>query len=181
MERNGKSPALSALERVAEALRENHSSEAFWKTLETSLTAVFGQRLFTVLAFDTDSRRLCRLYSNRPDINPVGGIKRVTQSRWTEQVLVRGELLIGSNREDIKSVFSEYETLWSIGCESVLNIPVRTRGVTVGTLNLLDAAGAYDHADQALAAVFGQLAASVLKDEAARLRGLPDPAYMEQV
>jgi hypothetical protein len=172
---------LSAIKRVAGTLQTGRSNQAFWSELERSLTEVFGQRLFTVLAYDADSSRLCRLYSNRQEINPIGGIKRVTQSRWTQQVLQRGEILIGSTREDIKSVFSEYEVLWSIDCESVLNIPVRRRGVTVGTLNLLDAAGKYDHADQELALVFGQLAASTLEEEAVRLRGMPDPEFMEQV
>ncbi|SMG21123.1 GAF domain-containing protein [Paraburkholderia susongensis] len=161
--------------------RVGNGAERVWHEFERSLTEVFGQRLFTVLAYDETSSRLGRLHSNRLDINPVGGLKRVTQSRWSDQVLRRGEIFVSSTREDIKAVFSEYETLWSIGCESVLNIPVRRNGVTLGTMNLLGEAGLYDHADIELAYIFAQLAVAPLEDQVQRIRGLEDPDFMEQV
>ncbi|MEA3087137.1 MAG: hypothetical protein QOC89_4834 [Paraburkholderia sp.] len=172
---------LRAIERVARMQQNGGDADLVWPELERSLTEVFGQRLFTVLAYDEASSRLGRLHSNRLDINPIGGLKRVTQSRWSDQVLHRGEIFVGSTREDIKSVFSEYETLWSIGCESVLNIPVRKNGVTLGTLNLLGEAGLYDHADTGAALVFAQLAVAPLEDQVHKLRGLEDPDVMEQV
>ncbi|WP_233830212.1 GAF domain-containing protein [Paraburkholderia sp. ZP32-5] len=180
---------LNAIARIARLQQASPSIEAggdagsdpVWHEFERSLTEVFGQRLFTVLAYDQTSSRLGRLHSNRLDINPVGGLKRVTQSRWAAQVLHGGEFFIGSTREDIKSVFSEYELLWSIGCESVLNIPVRKNGVTLGTMNLLGEAGLYDHADLELASIFAQLAVAPLEDQVQRIRGLADPDFMEQV
>jgi hypothetical protein len=172
---------FQAIERLAAIQQQGGDADSIWSEFERSLTEVFGQRLFTVLACDEASSRLGRLHSNRLDINPVGGLKRVTQSRWSDQVLRRGEIFVGSSREDIKAVFSEYEVLWSIGCESVLNIPVRKSGVTLGTMNLLGEAGLYDHADIGLALVFAQLAVSPLEDQVHRLRGLEDPDFMEQV
>jgi hypothetical protein len=166
---------------VAAEAGGNGSADPVWHEFERSLTEVFGQRLFTVLAYDDTSSRLGRLHSNRLDINPVGGVKRVTQSRWAAQVLHRGEFFVGSTRDDIKAVFSEYEVLWSIGCESVLNIPVRKNGVTLGTMNLLGEAGLYDHADLELASIFAQLAVAPLEDQVQRIRGLADPDFMEQV
>ena len=41
-------------------------------------------------------------------------------------------------------MFFDYELIWSLGCESVLNMPVRWAGQTLGTLNLLHRAGHYD-------------------------------------
>ncbi|MGE8161536.1 GAF domain-containing protein [Paraburkholderia sp. NPDC080076] len=172
---------FQTIERLAAIQQQGGDADSIWSEFERSLTEVFGQRLFTVLAYDEASSRLGRLHSNRLDINPVGGLKRVTQSRWSDQVLRRGEIFVGSSREDIKAVFSEYEVLWSIGCESVLNIPVRKSGVTLGTMNLLGEAGLYDHADIGLALVFAQLAVSPLEDQVHRLRGLEDPEFMEQV
>ncbi|MFM0510295.1 GAF domain-containing protein [Paraburkholderia sp. RL17-373-BIF-A] len=172
---------FQAIERLAAIQQQGGDADSIWSEFERCLTEVFGQRLFTVLAYDEASSRLRRLHSNRLDINPVGGLKRVTQSRWSDQVLRRGEIFVGSSREDIKAVFSEYEVLWSIGCESVLNIPVRKSGVTLGTMNLLGEAGLYDHADIGLALVFAQLAVSPLEDQVHRLRGLEDPDFMEQV
>ncbi|AMU04642.1 hypothetical protein A2T82_35690 (plasmid) [Burkholderia cenocepacia] len=173
--------ALPTVKRFARAVHEQRPDEVIWCELDKSLTEVFGQRLFTILAYDEVSSRLGRLHTNRPDINPVGGVKRVTQSHWAEQVLRRGEIYRGSTREDIKTVFSEYELLWSIGCESVLNIPVRKGGLTLGTLNLLGEAGLYDHADIDLAVVFAQLAVVPMEASAHKLREFGEPDQMEQV
>jgi hypothetical protein len=78
-------------------------------------------------------------------------------------------------------VFSEYEVLWSIGCESVLNIPVRKGGITLGTLNLLGEAGLYDGADVDFALVFAQLEATRLEASVHKLRELDEPDQKEQV
>ncbi|QCP50310.1 GAF domain-containing protein [Trinickia violacea] len=181
MELGNQALVLPALKRFARATHEGHAAESIWCELERTLTDVFGQRLFTVLAYDEASNRLGRLHSNRPDINPVGGMKRVTHSRWTEQVLRRGEIFLGSTREAIKAVFSEYEVLWSIGCESVLNIPVRKGSITLGTLNLLGEAGLYDGADVDLALVFAQLAVTTLEASVRKLQQFGEPDRMEQV
>jgi hypothetical protein len=135
---------------------------AIWTAFETELKAVFGHKLFTILSYDPDRKLMVRVHSNQLEFNPVGGAKRVTESPWSRQVLKESRMLVGSNKEDIKAVFSEYEKLWGIGCESVLNIPVRASGVTIGTLNLLDGSGHYDQADLELALVYAQLASDPL-------------------
>lgn len=148
---------------LALSLHRNEPADSFWKKLDGELQDIFGHKLFTVLAYDVSSRLLCRVYSTQLDINPVGGIKRVTDSRWTRHVLEEGKVFRGETREDIKAVFSDYEVLWSIGCESVLNIPVVKRGMVVGSLNLLSGAGHYNEARIELAYVFAQLAVSPLE------------------
>ena len=69
-----------------------------------------------------------------------------------------GRPYIGRTREGIKEVFYDHELIWSLGCESVLNMPVRWNGQTLGTLNLLHRADWYDEADIANVRLFAQLA-----------------------
>ena len=157
---------ITAITSLAYSLHCGEAPDVFWKDLERALRDAFGHRLFTVLAYDSQNGLLGRVYSTRPDFNPVGGRKRVTKSMWTRHVLKDGNIFRGSTREDIKAVFSDYEVLWANGCESVLNIPVRKRGVTIGSLNLLDGAGQYNDALIELAYVFAQL--SVIPLEASR-------------
>jgi hypothetical protein len=173
--------ALSAITRLARAVREDRQTATIWRELDRSLEDVFGRTLFTVLAYDETSNRLGRVYSNRPDISPVGGVKRVMQSRWTEQVILRGDIFRGSTREDIRAVFSEYERLWSAGCESVLNIPVRKNGITMGTLNLLDEERRYDHADTGLALVFAQLVVPAMEASVRSVQAFGDAGQVDQV
>jgi hypothetical protein len=148
-------PTISSL---AFSLHRGEPVETFWKELDRGLQDAFGHKLFTVLAYDASSGLLGRVYSTQQRINPVGGRKRVTKSAWTKQVLEDGLVFRGATREDIQAVFSDYEVLWSIGCESVLNIPIRKQGVVIGSLNLLDSAGHYNEARIELTYVFAQLA-----------------------
>jgi hypothetical protein len=147
---------------LADLIRRGAPADALFAALERVLAETFGHRLFTVLVFDAQRDRLIRIHSSRPDINPVGGAKAVTPSVWTQHVLKDARLFVGSNRDDIKAVFSDYQLLWSIGCESVLNIPVRQDGIVVGTLNLLDRAGQYDACDHDVALNFAALMAPTL-------------------
>lgn len=154
---------LDGIARLSALLQAGETAPAdIWKAFDTELKAGFGHNLFTILSYDPVRQLMVRVHSNQLEFNPIGGAKRVTDSHWTQQVLKESRMLVGSNREDIKAVFSEYEKLWAIGCESVLNIPVRADGVTIGTLNLLDGPGHYDNADLDLARVYAQLASDPL-------------------
>ena len=148
---------------LAFSLHRGEPVETFWKELDRGLQDAFGHKLFTVLAYDASSGLLGRVYSTQQQINPVGGRKRVTKSAWTKQVLEDGKIFRGATREDIKAVFSDYEVLWSIGCEIVLNIPIRKQGIVIGSLNLLDKAGHYNEARIEQAYVFAQLAVTPLE------------------
>jgi GAF domain-containing protein len=172
-------PTISSL---AFSLHRGEPVETFWKELDRGLQDAFGHKLFTVLAYDASSGLLGRVYSTQQRINPVGGRKRVTKSAWTKQVLEDGLVFRGATREDIQAVFSDYEVLWSIGCESVLNIPIRKQGVVIGSLNLLDSAGHYNEARIELAYVFAQLAVTPLEAsrEALQLDGA-DSGDLEHV
>jgi len=164
-------PFASILD-LATTLQRGDASVSMWKEFERTMGQAFGHKLFTVLAYDSKRQLMRRLYSNREDVSPTGGAKAVTDSPWTRKVLRDGQFHMGATREDIK-VFSEYERLWAIGCESTFNIPVRKDGVTVGTINLLDAAHRYDQTSEAAAMVFAQFAADTL---AGFLTNAPDIA-----
>jgi hypothetical protein len=174
--------ALSDLERLAISMHRGEPPAIVWKEMDRALGSAFGHRLFTVLAYDATTGLLSRLYSTRPDVNPPGGRKRVTESAWKREVLTEGRILVRSTREDIKSLFSEYEVLWSIGCESVLNIPIRKNGVTIGAMNLLDGPAHYDRADVSLACLFGQLAIAPLEASMKEFKSLDtDDGKLEHV
>ena len=117
---------------------------ATFQAVDRALAACVGHLLFTVLIHHPGLRESERFYSNLPDAYPIGGRKPVTDSPWMQSVIGRGEPYIGRTRDDIRTVFYDYELIWSLGCESVLNMPVRWRGHTAGTLNLLHRAGWYD-------------------------------------
>jgi hypothetical protein len=173
---------LSELGRFASALQDGLSPAAAFGELDEALAATFGpHRLFTILAYDAEKQRLCRIYSSDHEVNPVGFMKRVTDSVWTNHVLRQGKCLMGSTKDDLKKVFSEYEMLWAIGCGSILNVPVRQDGVTIATLNLLGREHLYDDFDSNAATVFAQLAIRAIATRAADFLAAPDRADMQTI
>jgi hypothetical protein len=86
----------------------------------------------------------------------------VTASAWTERLFVERRPYIGRSVEDIRAVFFDHELILSLGCASVLNVPVVWDGRTLGTINLLHEAGWYDEGDVPVAQIFAALAAPAL-------------------
>ncbi len=148
-------PHLAA---VTAAHRDTDQPGATFRAVDAGLAATTGHILFTILIHHPTLRQSERFYSNLPDAYPVGGRKPVTDSAWMQRVIGAGEPYIGRTRDDIKEAFFDYELIWSLGCESVLNLPVRWRGQTIGTLNLLHRAGWYKDEDVAVTRLFAQLA-----------------------
>jgi len=147
---------------VAAAQGRVDQPAALFAALDDATKSAIGHKLFTILTYDGDSGEAARVYSNLPGSYPTGGRKRLAPGPWTEAVLDRGEAYIGYNRDDLRVVFSDHELIASLGCESVLNMPVRWRGRTLGSLNLLHEAGWYGYDDAAACLPFAQLALPAL-------------------
>jgi GAF domain-containing protein len=148
-------PHLAA---VAAALARPGQPEPLWAALDAALGAVIGHKLFTVLRFHADSRESERCYTNQPAAYPVGGRKTFNESAWSRQLFVERQPYIGRTAEHIRSVFFDHALIASLGCDSVLNVPVAYDGRVLGTLNLLHEAGWYDEGDVPPALLFAALA-----------------------
>ncbi len=120
---------------------------ATFRALDAALAETPGHILFTVLVHHPAARESERFYSNRPVEYPVGGRKPVTDSEWMKKVIHGGEPWIGYDAADVAWAFYDHVLIGSLGCESCLNMPVRWRGETLGTLNLLAGKGHYKESD----------------------------------
>jgi hypothetical protein len=147
---------------VAAAQGRPDQPDALFAALDEALKSAIGHKLFTILTYDDDSGEAARIYSNLPGPYPAGGRKRLAPGPWTEAVLDRGEAYIGRTQDDLRTVFSDHELIASLGCASVLNMPVRWRGRTFGSLNLLHEACWYGEDDVAACLPFAQLALPAL-------------------
>jgi hypothetical protein len=132
--------------------------EATFAAIDRALAATTGHILFTMLIHHPGLRENERYYTNMPNAYPIGGRKPMHDSPWVRRVIQAGEPYLGRTREDIRAVFFDYELIWSLGCESVINMPVRWGGQTLGTVNLLHKAGWYEESDFANVRLFAQLA-----------------------
>ena len=102
-----------------------------------------GAKLFTIMTSDRAHRVNARVYSNMPDAYPVSGTKPANETDWSRQVIGERKTFVANDIEGIRAVFDDWELIRSLGCESVMNVPILIDGEVAGTINCLDAAGHY--------------------------------------
>lgn len=107
------------------------------KVLEELAEQVIGARLFTLMTFDEKAGKARRFYSNMPEAYPVSGTKDVENNGWSAHVLENRKSFVANTIEGIAEVFSDHALIRSLGCESVVNIPVEVCGEVLGTINCL--------------------------------------------
>jgi hypothetical protein len=155
--------ATSLFQTVANASARTGTPGDFFPVLESAMNAALGHKLFTVLLYHADAGETERFHTSDPGSYPVGGRKSPKPSVWTNRLFVEGEPYIGHDAGDIRTVFADHELILSLGCESVLNLPVVFAGRTLGTVNLLHEAGWYGERDVPVGQVFAALAVPALQ------------------
>ena len=151
-----------ALTGLSEVLASEQSDGAKFAAAELAAKEVIGHRLFTIMAFHTDSVEVERLYSSNQEAYPPGGRKQKRDTAWGQQVLERGEPYIGSTAHEIRANFNDHDVILGLGLESVLNVPVKFEGQTIGTMNLLHDENYYDTNHLALATEIATILAETL-------------------
>jgi hypothetical protein len=148
-------PHLAAL---ADAMRDPGQPTPSLASLERVCAATLGHILFTVLLRHETTGEAERFWTSHPKEYPVGGRKPLNPTFWTDHVLKQQRPYLGNDYDAVKAVFFDHELIRSLGCESVLNIPVVWNGRALGTINLLHEAGWYRKDDIPLARTIAALA-----------------------
>ncbi|MDQ0314951.1 GAF domain-containing protein [Amorphus orientalis] len=137
-------------ERLADALATPGQPVPTFQTADQIAAEYLGHRLFTILAFRAEAGEVERIYSSRPAEYPLLGRKKMGPTPWGDVVLKGGKPWFGASADDIRWAFPDHELILSLGCETILNAPVRFDGRTLGVISVLDAPQAYDASDLAL-------------------------------
>jgi hypothetical protein len=122
---------------LARAQAAEHQPQTLYRALDTVFAETLGHTLFTILRYDGATNESARVYSNMPQAYPTSAKKALAGGNWADIVLTRGEAYIGRTPDDLRAVFADHALIASLGCESVLNVPVRWKGHTLASLNLL--------------------------------------------
>jgi hypothetical protein len=128
---------------VAKIERSGTSAEEAFAALETLTRETIGVKLFTVMTADTTDKVSRRVYSNMPDAYPVSGTKPYNETHWSDIALKQKRTFVANTIEDIAEVFDDHELIKSLGCESVINVPVIVAGEVIATINCLHDKGHY--------------------------------------
>lgn len=112
--------------------------DAPWVALQDLTRTVIGAKLFTIMTVDMQAGLARREYTSNPAAYPVSGTKPVHYDDWFDLIANQRRPFIANTIADIAKVFPDHETIWSLGCGSVINIPVFVGGKLLGTVNCLD-------------------------------------------
>lgn len=121
------------------ALASAATQHAAFEALYQFSQALVPVRLWTVMSVDHTAGLARRAYSNMPQAYPASGTKPMVPNAWSKVVIEGHKYFVANTLQDIAHVFPDHELIGSLGCGSVLNLPVVDQGVVIGTVNLLDA------------------------------------------
>jgi hypothetical protein len=125
-------------------LAEPGQPETLYRALQEETQRLVGHKLFTLLYVDgTD---VARVWSSHPAEYPTSGRKTMGATPWGAHVLAGGRPYLGRDKAGIRWAFYDHALIESMGLGSVINLPVRYDGETIGTCNLLDVEHHYDEA-----------------------------------
>ncbi|WP_159587253.1 GAF domain-containing protein [Chelativorans xinjiangense] len=127
------------VEAMAKCRQPQATYEALWKLAADTV----GVKLFTLMRFDAASGVAERFFSNMPNAYPVSGTKPVNTTDWARQVLEEKQIFVANDIAGIAEVFYDHELIQSLGCASVINVPVVIGGEVAGTINCLHEEGFY--------------------------------------
>jgi len=134
---------LLSVAKFVDAISQARDSGSNWGALEDLARVVVGHRLFTVMSVDMTADLARRAYSSHPAEYPVSGTKPIHRDAWFDIVHGQRRSFVANTIEDIAEVFPDHAIIASLGCGSVLNLPVVLEGDLVATINLLDVSGHY--------------------------------------
>ncbi|MDB5526490.1 MAG: hypothetical protein JWM58_4253 [Rhizobium sp.] len=129
----------AALAAFDKSIAEDAGADAPWLALQTLTRTIIGAKLFTIMTVDMKSEVARREYTSDASSYPVSGTKPVHYDKWFDIVHTQHRSFVANTIGDIAKVFADHETIWSLGCGSVINIPVFVGGRLLGTVNCLDA------------------------------------------
>ena len=132
-------PTDSLLAEFRRALEQTSDADTAWSALERLANGLFGAKLFTVTTVDMVKGEARRLYTSDPVSYPVSGTKPIVVDPWFEHVVLGRNNFVKNTLAEIAEHFPDYELIGTLGCGSVLNMPVILGGEVVGTVNCLDA------------------------------------------
>ena len=158
------------------ALATATSADDAWRALHGLSQAVVGHRLFTVMMVDMAAGLARRAYTDHPQDYPVSGTKPIQPNRWFDIVHGEKRSFVANTIAEIAEVFPDHELIASLGCGSVLNLPVVLDGELAATINMLHEAHWYTPERVAIAERKLAFPAKQCSEVAMRLAAMEDPS-----
>jgi len=121
--------------------------KVFCKKIDKIIKSLIGHKLITFTVIDNKLNFCERIYSNNNKIYPVLGQKKMPKNIWSEKVIKDKKHFLCKNKKDIKKIYFDYETIFSLGCGCIINLLVLFKRKPIGTINILHKENFYNSMD----------------------------------
>lgn len=153
---------MSKLEQLAKAMRLTGQPMAIFRAVHDVAASAIGFSLFTIMSYDAQNQEVERVYTNMPDVYPVGGRKKKHGTPWAKQILLDLEPFRAETPQGIREAFDDHTVMTGMGLGSILNIPIAYDGVCIGTMNLTHQERWYTKRHEELGLLIGSFLAPAL-------------------
>ena len=134
---------FEATARFDAAIANAKGADEAFAALQALTEQTVGVKLFTFMNVDMQAEVARRAYTSDPANYPTSGTKPIRYDSWFDIVHKERRYFVANTIAEIAKVFPDYELIDSLGCQSVVNMPVVLGGELVGTVNMLDVEGYY--------------------------------------
>jgi GAF domain-containing protein len=134
---------FEAIARFDAAIAQAKGADEAFGALQALVQATVGAKLFTFMTVDMQAEVARRAYTSDPQNYPASGTKPIRYDAWFDIVHKQRQYFVANTIAEIAKVFPDHELINSLGCQSVVNMPVVLGGELVGTVNMLDVEGYY--------------------------------------
>jgi hypothetical protein len=134
---------FEAITRFDAAIANAMGADEAFAALQALTEQTVGVKLFTFMTVDMQAEVARRAYTSDPVNYPTSGTKPIRYDSWFDIVHKDRRYFVANTIADIAKVFPDYELIDSLGCQSVVNMPVVLGRELVGTVNMLDVEGHY--------------------------------------
>ncbi len=149
---------LRDLAAIAEVCAGRHEPGQLYTAVDALVQRAIGHRLFTLMRFHEATMEVERVHSSNTRAYPVGGRKPKRGTPWGQVVLDQGEVFIARDADEVRRAFDDHALIFSLGIESIMNVPIGFCGRRLGTMNIANEAHWFREED----AEAGRLIAALL-------------------
>ena len=153
---------LADLERLAMAMRLKDQPLELFRAVHAAAAKAIGFSLLTIMSYDAERHEVERVYTNMPDVYPLGGRKKKQGTAWAQQILHELKPFRAATSQGIREAFDDHAVMTGMGLGSILNIPVAYDGACIGTMNLTHKEGWYTSRHESMGLVIGAFLAPAL-------------------
>ena len=153
---------ISDLERLAMAIRLKDQPKEIFHAVHAVAASAIGFSLFTIMSYDAQHQEVERVYSNMPDVYPIGGRKIKRGTPWARQILQDLKPFRAETPQGIREAFDDHAVITGMGLGSILNIPIAYDGVCVGTMNMTHKENWYTSRHEEIGLLIGSFLAPAL-------------------